>query len=309
MTADGLVFSCGYGLRGQLGVGDKESRLVPTLVRGELKGRKVLQVAAGGYRTMCVTEDGSVFAFGKNDNGQLGVGGRESKLLPTLVRGELQNEQVLRVAAGASHTMFVTADGMVFACGDNSSGQLGVCYIQRGLVPTLVTGQLQGKAAVDAAAGGDHTLCTTTDGSLFAWGSNFGGQLGLGGTENRRVPTLVTGLQGKQVVHVAAGSYHTVCTTADGSVFTWGRGGFGGLGQGDDQFSKLVPTQVSGDLQNKAVLQVAAGDQHSICVAGDSSVYTWGNNFDGQLGVDGSDGADLPVLLQVLDLNENAQSA
>ena len=66
LTADCLVFVCGRGFDGQLGVGDTESRVVPTLVRGGLGGRNVLQVAVGGLHTMCLTEDGSVFAFGDN---------------------------------------------------------------------------------------------------------------------------------------------------------------------------------------------------------------------------------------------------
>ena len=102
----------------------------------------------------------------------------------------------------------------------------------------------------------------------------------MGDTEDRRAPTPVTGLQGKQVVH-AAGNNHTICTTADGSVFTWGDGSDVKLGLGDDQFNKLVPTLVKGKLQNKAVVQVAAGDCHSTCVTRDGSVYMWGNKDQG----------------------------
>ena len=223
----------------------------------------------------------------------------------------------------------MAADGQVFACGSNVdsygefNGQLGVGDTDDyRLVPTLVTWQLQRKTAVYTVAGNYHTLCITADGSLFAWGSNLYGQLGVGDTEERLVPMLVTRLQGKQVVHVAAGPFHTICTTADGSVFTWGRGGDGNeessaidfecgqLGLGDDWSNKLEPTQVRDELLNDAVVQVAAGNNHSICVTRDSSVYTWGDNAQGQLGVgDGNDGANLPALLQVLDLNENSQSA
>ena len=128
LTADGLVFVCGFGVGGRLGVGDMEGRVlhVPTLVRGELEGRKVLQVAAGGAHTVCVTDDGSVFAFGFNSSGQLGVGNAENRLVPTLLRGELKNKSVVQVAAGESHTMFVTGDGLVFATWSNDEGQLAV---------------------------------------------------------------------------------------------------------------------------------------------------------------------------------------
>ena len=337
LTADGLVFVCGYGCQGQLGVGDTENRVVPTLVRGELQGRKVLQVAAGVCHTMCVTDDGAVFAFGASDTGQLGVGGTERRLVPTLLRGELENKSVMQVAAGDEHTMIVTADGLVFATGDNSKGQLGVGDTENRLVPTLVTWQLQGKAAVNVAAGDRHTLCITadcslfswggndrgqlgvgdtqerhlptlalcitSDGSLFSWGMNHSGQLGVGDAENRRIPTLVTGLQGKQVVHVAAGGNHTICSTADGSVFTWGAGDQGKLGLGDDESDSLVPTLVRSELQGKQVVQVAAGDKHSACVTEDSSVYMWGDNEQGQLGVADAPNVALPLLVQQSPMN------
>ena len=307
LTEDGLLYVCGQGNSGRLGVGDTEGRVVPTLVRGELQGRKVLQVAAGGGHTMCVTEGGAVFAFGYNDIGQLGAGDRENRLVPTLLRGELENKSVVQVAAGWSHTVFVTGSGLVYACGDNGNGQL-TGYTEDRLVPTLVTGQLQGKTAVYIAAGDQHTLCITADGSLFSWGSNANGQLGVGDTENSHVPALVTGLQGKRVVHVAAGEHHTICTTADGSVFTWGAGDQGKLGLGEEEDETLLPTLVRGELQGKQVVQVAAGDQHSACVTEDSSVYTWGYNGEGQLGQDHVDDwkcANLPVLVRPLGDNAN----
>ena len=249
---------CGYGYEVQLGVGDTDDRVVPTLVQGELAGRKVLHVAAGMAHTLCLTGDGMVFAFGSNNQGQLGVGGNECRLVPTLLTGELKNKSVVQVAAGYEHTIFVTGDGLLLACGDNRCGKLGVGDTETRLVPTLVTGQLQGKTAVHAAAGVNHTLCITADGSLFAWGYNDCGQLGVGDADQSRVPTLVTGLQGEQVVHVAAGESHTICTTADGSVFTWGNGSDGQLGDGRSDFEydwewdeDRVPTLVRAGCRTK----------------------------------------------------------
>ena len=168
LTTDGLVYVCGYGVGGRLGIGDTEITVVPTLVRGELEGRKVLQVAAGANYTMCMTEDGSVFVFGRNVEGQLGVGDTEDRLVPTILRGELENKPVLQVAAGYEHTVFVTGNGLVFACGDNDEGQMGVGDTENRLVQALVTGQLQGKTAVYVSAGDSHTLCITADDSLFS---------------------------------------------------------------------------------------------------------------------------------------------
>ena len=133
------------------------------------------------------------------------MGGTENRLVLTLLRGELENKPVVQVAVGIVHTIFVTSDDLVFACWLNRNGQLGVGDTKDRLVPTLVTGQLQGKTAVHVSAGDYHTLYITATGSLFAWGWNGYGQLGVGDTKERRVPSLVTALQGKQVVHVAAG--------------------------------------------------------------------------------------------------------
>ena len=229
---DGLVFVCGNDGHDQLGGGDTEDRVAPTLIWGKLQGRQVLQVVAGAPHTMCVAGDGAVFAFGYNYDGELGLGDTENRLVPTLLRGELENKLVLQVAAGSSHTIFVARDGLVVACGNNGNKQLGVGDTEQRLVLTLATGQLQGKTAVYVASGVLHTLCITADGSLFPWGSNANGKLGVGGTKDRHAPALVTGLQGKRVVHVAAGEHHTICSTADGSVFTWGGGNFGQLGLG-----------------------------------------------------------------------------
>ena len=307
LTADGLVLVCGYGGSGQLGGGDTETRVAPTLLRGELQGRKVQQVSAGANYTMCVTSNGLVFAWGYNSEGQLGVGDRDNRLVPTLLRGQLQSKSVVHVAAGCVHTMCMTTNGLLFACGSSGEGQLGIGDTEEDmLVPTLVTGQLHHKTAVCVAAGDHHTLCATVDGSLFAWGSNDRCQLGVDEPEGRWVPTLVTGLQGKQVVHVAAGSQHTICSTADGSVFTWGAGVDGELGLGD-KYDMELPTLVIGELQNKSVVQVAAGERHSACVSGDGLLFTWGNHAMGQLGVGDapipSHLADLPVLVQALDIN------
>ena len=119
------------------------------------------------------------------------------------------------------------------------------------------------------------------------------------------MPTLVTELQGKQVVHVAAGNDLTICTTANGSVFTWDGGDAGQLGLGDDRSKRLVPTLalVGGELQNRTVMQIASGLAHPACTTKDGSVFTWGDNEHGQLGVSVVGLASLQMVVQALDIN------
>ena len=303
LTADGVVFTSGSNGSGRLGLGDGEHRVVPTLV-GALQGTKVVQVAAGSAHTMCVTEDGVLFTFGRNANGQLGSTDRENRLVPTQIRGELRHLAVVQVAAGNEHSACATVDGSAFAWGLNTDGQLGIGGTGRRVVPTLVTGQLKGKRAIYLAAGDFHTVCLTADSSMLSWGRNSCSQLGVGDNDQRSVPTLVGGLQGKSVIQVAAGAHHTVCTTADGSVFSWGSNDNGVLGLGDlgsDGLDRTVPASVRGELRKRTVVQASAGDEHSACVTEDGSVYVWGANDTAQLGlgVANDDCVDLPVLVDV----------
>ena len=119
-----------------------------------------------------------------------------------------------RIAAGAGHTVCVSAGGRVFGWGLNLFGQLGVGEKENIVVPTLITGLLKTKTVVQVAAGCGHTACLTADGFVYVCGYGVGGQLGVGDTENRVVPTLARGeLEGRKVLQVAAGTAHTLCVT------------------------------------------------------------------------------------------------
>ena len=111
VDAGGRLFGWGRNAYDQLGVGDTEDREVPTLVTGLLKTKTVVQVAAGNLHTACLTADGLLYVSDDNECGQLGVGDTENRVVPTLLRGELQGRKVLQVAAGVNHTMCVTEDG------------------------------------------------------------------------------------------------------------------------------------------------------------------------------------------------------
>ena len=123
---------------------------------------------------------------------------------------------------------------------------------------------------MQVAAGNEHSSCATTDGSAFAWGLNTDGQLGIGGTGRRVVPTLITGqLKSKRAIYLAAGEFRTICLTADSLMLSWGRNSRSQLGVGDNG-QRPVPTLVGG-LQDESVIQVAAGAHHTICTTADGS--------------------------------------
>jgi alpha-tubulin suppressor-like RCC1 family protein len=116
-------------------------------------------------------------------------------------------------------------------------------------------------------------------------GNNICGQIGDNSMTNRVIPWPVTGITGKKVVQLAAGSSHSLALMSDGTVYAWGCNANGQLGDGSNT-TRLAPVAVSG-LIGKNVTQLVAGEIHSLALLLDGTVYAWGRNSDGQLG-DGS---------------------
>jgi fibronectin type 3 domain-containing protein len=176
-------------------------------------------VSAGVAHTVALKNDGSVWAWGLNTNGQLGNGATTQSAAPVQVTGFTG---AIAVSAGATHSVALKNDGTVWAWGLNSNGQLGNGTITQRTVPVQVTG-LTGVVAVSANAA--YTLALKSDGTIWAWGLNSSGQLGDGTFTQRTAPVRVTGLTG--VVAVSAGNLHAVALLADGTVRTWGNAGSG----------------------------------------------------------------------------------
>ncbi|GBG07987.1 putative fibronectin type III domain-containing protein [Paenibacillus agaridevorans] len=129
------------------------------------------------------------------------------------------------------------------------------------------------------------------NGMVKAWGFNMYGQLGLGDTTNRNIPTTLTGLTG--VKQLAAGSKHTLLLMEDGAVKTWGLGSDGQLGLGNTTY-RNIPTDVT---SLSGVKQIVAGDSHTLALMEDGTVKAWGSNSSGQLGINQSSSMYSPVHL------------
>ena len=159
----------------------------------------------------------------------------------------------------------------VAACG--GGGDSG----SSGSAPTTIS--------VSGIAGGFyHTVAMKSDGSVWTWGVNGYGQLGDGTTTQRTAPVQVSGLTG--VTAIASGREFTMALKSDGTVWTWGRNDDGQLGDGTTStaspFGKTTPVQVSG---LTGVTAIAAGSFHSMAIKSDGTVWAWGFNGFGQMGV------------------------
>lgn len=245
-----------------------------------------------------------VAAWGDNSNNQLGNNSSTSGPVPVPVisSGVLAGKTVVAVAAGANHSLALTADGQVFAWGANGSGQLGCNSLTGSAVPVAVyaSGALSGKSVVAIAAGTNFSMALTADGQVFAWGANGSGQLGDNSMTNSPVPVAVnTGgaFSYRTVVAIAGGGSHALALASDGQVFAWGSNNSGQLGNGTTTANSLVPTAVStsGLLAGKTVTAIAAGAYHSLGLTSNGQVIVWGYNYYGQLGNNSNTNSPLPV--------------
>ena len=242
--------------------------------RDPVAANNAQSIAAGDGNTLLVRNNGTLWAWGYNGNGQIGNGSTLSSSAPQTVSG-LTN--VIKVAAGQFHTLALKSDGTLWAFGWNGAGQIGdnTAGTSR-LLPVQVVGAfVNGVAAM--AAGAHHSVAVDGNGNVWTWGSNSDGQLGIGNTTASFAPVQVSGLT--NVVAVAAGERHTLALTAGGLLFAWGSNQFGQLGDGTNANS-LTPIQVS----LTGVAQIAGGTRHTLALRTDGSLWAWGNNSLGQLG-------------------------
>lgn len=128
-------------------------------------------------------------------------------------------------------------------------------------------------------------MCTN-DGKVFSCGSNDYGQLGLGHTQSKKTPSMVSGLNDYFVTHLCCGSAHSIALSNFGNVFTFGSNSAGQLGRLDSDGSGFVnENKLVSALGSKKIIQITAGNQHNIVLTSEGELFAWGLNNRGQLGV------------------------
>ncbi|MGD9732942.1 MAG: DUF1566 domain-containing protein [Desulfamplus sp.] len=276
LKTDGTVWAWGINGSGQLG-NETTTGSTPVKVTG-LANVSAIAAGGSGYtgrgHTIALKTDGTVWAWGANEDGQLGNGTTTDSYTPVQVSG-LTN--ISAIAAGRHHTIALKTDGTVWAWGWNQYGQLGNgTWNNSSLTPVQVTG-LTNVSAI--ATGNYHTIALKTDGTVWAWGANEDGQLGNSTWYYTILtPVQVSGLTNVSVI--AAGSYYTVAIKTDGTVWAWGSNEYGQLGNGGIIESN-TPIQVTG-LTN--ISAIAAGSYHTVALKTDGTIWAWGDNEYGQLG-------------------------
>ena len=301
---DGSVVAWGHNKSGQLGNGSTTDSLTPVGVRGLGTAKAI---AAGDSFSLAVLGNGQVLAWGKNRSGELGDGkAPTAKALPVGVVGLGAGSGVIALAGGHSHALALKADGTVLAWGNNQSGQLG-----DGSAPTdhdkpvQVAGLGAGSGVVQIAAGGSGSFALKSNGVVLAWGNNQTGALGDGSTPtDHHTPVQVAGLgPGSGVVKVVAGFSSAYALKRDGTVVAWGNNQKGETGSGDAPNDHPTPTTVRG---LGGIVDIAAGWEHGLALAGNGTVFAWGDNRLGQLGDGTTTVRPVPVTVAGFGAGSNA---
>lgn len=310
---DGTVWSWGHNGAMQLQDGTQENRAVPVQIAGITDA---VAIAAGGYHTMVLRADGTVWAWGYHSNGQVGDGIDPAVGNIHTLAQVINLTYMTSISAGYLSSAAVRIDGTLYTWGLNLDGQLGdgtsqdqwapvqvfdssgLAPLNLGAVgeppPSIALLKLDGMNRPAVSAGGVHGLAVSPGGEVWAWGSNYYGQLGNGANEDSATPVSVAGIS--NAIGIAAGYQFSMALLEDGSVRTWGDNSSGQLGDGT-QTPSNVPVEPAG---LPRIAAVSAGNYFSAALAADGSVWTWGSNSSGQLGNGTLDNSATPAAVQDL---------
>ncbi len=288
--------SVGWGQIGQVGFVGATDDLAPEPL-GLPASFVPAQLAAGVDDTVALGTDGTVYDWGYDTDGELGngttAGAGTSGEVGTPVPVDLPaGTFATAVAAGGFHTLALTSTGLVYGWGSNDQGQLGNGSATDSDVPVAVS-LPTGTVAIAIAALGDGGMALTASGTVYAWGAGSDGQLGNGSMAGSDVPVAVSIPAGQRVTAIAGGAAHALALTASGTVYAWGAGSDGQLGNGSATDSD-VPVAVSIPAGQR-VTAIAAGGGHSLAVTSSGAVLAWGANGSGQLGNASTSESGVPV--------------
>ncbi|MDZ4177996.1 MAG: Ig-like domain-containing protein, partial [Coriobacteriia bacterium] len=274
LKADGTLWTWGNNMVGQIGQGFWS---VAITTPSQIPGRWTT-VRCGSGHTMAIRADGTLWGWGGNFAGQLGDGTTTDQYSPVQAGTA---EDWVGVATGSNHTIGIRADGSLWGWGYNDYGQVGDATFEDRHSPTPLN---MGNDWLSVYAGAEsiRSFGSRADGSLWAWGYNYNGSLGTGGTSDVNVPTALGG--GGGWIDIAEGISHSVAVRADGTLWAAGLNRYGclGLGIANEYATVSRYQQIGSDADWAAVV---TSSEHVLALKTDGTLWAWGNNELSGLGV------------------------
>lgn len=308
---DSAVIDWGANSNGQLGINDTTQETSPVRVHGPLNMgflKNVKEIVIRENFSIALRYDSTVWAWGFNGDGELGNNSNTDSWIPVQVHGPSNVgylRGIVQISAGYAHVIALKSDGTVWAWGDNTNGELGDSTTINRTAPVQVHGLLNVgflTGVTKIAAGQQFNLALIAGGNVLSWGLDTNGELGDNSIIDKHVPVQVHGpgnvgfLNG--ITSFSAGGQHALAMKADSTAWSWGLNINGELGNNTYANINSLPAQVHGP-GNVGFLTgatfIKAGDYFSAVIAGDSTVWAWGFNFYGQLGVNDTTERNVPV--------------
>lgn len=304
IASDNLAYCWGNNTNGQLGNNSVVDSPVPVAVdtTGLFSGKTVKSISNGDYNTCTIASDDQAYCWGSNGNYQLGNNSGVASRVPVAVStaGVLNGKTVKSISTGYAHSCVVASDNLAYCWGYNSYGGLGDNSTTARMVPVAVNtaGVLNGKTILSVSTSSDYTCAIASDNLPYCWGDNSFGQLGNNSTTESHIPVAVTtgALSGKTVKAISAGFQHTCVIASDDQVYCWGYNSSGQLGV-NSTTNSLVPVAVNtaGVLNGKTVVSISTGYDYTCAIASDNKPYCWGENGNGQLGINSTTRSLVPA--------------
>ena len=230
--------------------------------------------ACGFQHTITLSDEGTAHAFGKNNNGQLGLGNNKNVSLPTPIP---TLPKINQVSCGFNFTVCVDHEGFIWSFGENNCGQLGTGNKTNFKVPQKL---LDIPPVLSVSCGYEHTLMITNDENLWSCGRNNNGQLCHGDMEDRSKPqkTLFS-----EISKISTGYFHSLFENSKGEIFSCGNNLWGQCGLGHSNHPQISPSFILNLPPN--IVHFVCGSSHSLFLDSEGNVFSVGNNGDGQLGL------------------------
>ena len=282
------VWSWGSNSNGRLGdnTGVLYSKSSPVSVVGGFTDW--VQVSAGRYNSIAIRANGTAWSWGRGSFGLLGNNSTTDRSSPVSVVGGFTDW--VQVSAGSFHNAAIRANGTIWTWGYNASGRLGDGSTTSSRVsPVSVVGGFTDW--VQVSAGEVQTAAVRANGTAWSWGSGVSGRLGDGTTTTKSSPVSVVG-GFTDWVQVSAGGNHTAAVRANGSVWSWGIGSSGQLGN-NSTTNRSSPVSAVGGFTDW--VQVSAGNLHTVAIRANGTAWSWGNGGSSQLGNNSTTDRSSPV--------------